>query len=53
MASKKGITVYPTDEDFELFKIACKKYKMGDSELLKEILHAWFFSNKLILRAKK
>ncbi len=41
------------DEDSELFEIAVKKYDMKESALLKEIIHSWLFSNKLLLQNKK
>lgn len=42
-----------SDEDSELFEIAKEKYKMGNSELLNEIIHSWLFSNKLQLQNQK
>jgi hypothetical protein len=52
MPSEKRIVAYPEDEDWELWKKAVKKYKIGDSKLLKEILHSWLFQNKLQLQDK-
>jgi hypothetical protein len=52
MTSTKRITTYLTNEDFELFKIALKKYDLKDSGLLREIVHTWLFNNKLNLRKK-
>lgn len=52
MPSNNGVTVYLDNEDKELFKKAVKKYKIGDSKLLKEIIHAWIFANKLKLEEK-
>lgn len=52
MPSKNGVTTYLTDEDKELFDKALKKYNLGQSELLKEIIHSWLFSNKLQIKQK-
>ncbi len=52
MPSDNGVTVYLDPEDKELFKKAVKKYGLGDSKLLKEIIHAWLFANKLKLEEK-
>ena len=52
MPSKSGVTAYLGKEDKELFEIAEKKYKMGKSELAKEIIHQWLFNNKLKLVEK-
>jgi hypothetical protein len=53
MPSKNGVMVYLKKEDKILFEKAVRKYKMNQSELLKEIIHAWLFSNKLKLEEKK
>jgi len=53
MPSEKRITGYLSDEDYPIFKIACKKYKMGESKMVKEIVHAWLFANKLQLKNEK
>jgi hypothetical protein len=50
MPSKNRIVGYLMDEDYELFKIAEEKYEMTESGLVKEIIHAWLFSNKLQLK---
>jgi len=41
-----------SDEDADLFNKAYIKYNMDKSALLKEIIHAWLFSNKLKLNEK-
>ena len=41
-----------TEDDSNLFEIAVKKYGVGESKLLKEIVHAWLFANKLKLEEK-
>jgi hypothetical protein len=40
------------EEDARLFEKAVKKYGMKRSALLKEIVHAWLFANKLSLEKK-
>lgn len=52
MPSKNGVMVYLKDEDKKLFEKAVKKYELGQSELLKEIIHSWLFSNKLQIEQK-
>ena len=52
MSSEKRIVAYLEDEDWELWGEAIEKYKIGESKLLKEIVHAWLFQNKLQLTAK-
>lgn len=42
-----------SDEDAELFESARKKYDMKESSLLKEIIHAWLFANKLQFGGRK
>jgi len=53
MPSYKRIVAYLEDEDWTLWKIAVKKYNMDKSKLLKEIVHAWLFANKLQIQNKK
>jgi len=50
--AKNPIQVCLCDEDAKLFKKAVEKYEMDKSPLLKEIIHAWLFSNKLKLEEK-
>jgi len=52
MSSEKHVAGYLRDEDWKLWKIAVRKYKIGQSKLLKEIVHSWLFSNKLSLEEK-
>ena len=52
MPSNNGVTAYLEEEDKGLFEKAVKKYGIGDSKLLKEIIHAWLFANKLKLDEK-
>jgi hypothetical protein len=52
MPSEQGVTAYLDEGDKELFEIAVKKYKLGQSKLLKEIIHSWLFANKLQLKNK-
>lgn len=40
------------DDDAELFKSACKKYKMKKSALLNKIVSGWLFDNKISLIEK-
>lgn len=53
MPSDKRIVAYLEDDDWKLWENAIKKYKMDKSKLLKEIVHAWLFANKLQLESKK
>ena len=53
MPSNKRIVAYLEDEDWKLWENAVKKYGMDKSKLLKEIVHAWLFQNKLQLQNKK
>lgn len=53
MPSEKRIVAYLEDEDWELWKKAVEKYEMDKSKLLREIIHAWLFANKLQLQNKK
>lgn len=50
MTSKNRIVGYLEEEDHKLFKVAEEKYKIKESELFREIVHAWLFSNKLQLK---
>ncbi|HJX50034.1 MAG TPA: hypothetical protein VJ438_01090 [Candidatus Nanoarchaeia archaeon] len=50
MSSTKRIVAYLEDEDWKLWEQAVKKYDMDKSKLIKEIIHAWLFSNKLQLK---
>ncbi|MFH1452179.1 MAG: hypothetical protein ABIF88_03330 [archaeon] len=52
MPSEKRIVAYLEDGDWELWNKATKKYDMDKSKLLKEIVHAWLFANKLQLLSK-
>jgi len=52
MPSNKRVVAYLEDEDWKLWEKATEKYKMNKSELLKEIIHAWLFANKLSLSKK-
>ncbi len=52
MPSKNGVMVYLKEEDKKLFEKAVKKYKMGQSELLKKIIANWLFANKLQIQNK-
>ncbi len=52
MPSKNGISVYLTKEDKILFEKAVKAHNIKKSKLLKEIIHAWLFSNKIQIEAK-
>lgn len=52
MPSDNGVTAYLDKKDKELFEKAVKKYGIGNSELLKEIIHAWLFANKLQILKK-
>ena len=49
---KNTVQVCLTEDDAKLFEKAVKKYGIGDSKLLKEIIHAWLFANKLKLEEK-
>lgn len=53
MPSNKRIVAYLEDDDFSLWENAVKKYGMDKSKLLKEIVHAWLFSNKLQLKSEE
>lgn len=50
MPSNNGFMVYLDKEDKLLFEKAVKKYDIGNSELLREIIHSWLFSNKLQIK---
>jgi len=50
MTSENRIVGYLVKEDYELFKTAKKRYDMKESQLVKEIMHTWLFSNKLQLK---
>lgn len=52
MPSNNGVMVYLGEKDKKLFEKAVKKYKIGQSKLLKEIIHAWLFANKLQIQIK-
>ncbi len=52
MPSEKRIVGYLEDIDWELWNQAIKKYNMGESKLIQEIIHAWLFANKLQLMSK-
>ena len=52
MPAKNGVMVYLKEEDKKLFEKAVKKYGVGQSELLKEIIHSWLFANKLQIQDK-
>jgi len=52
MPSDKRIAGYLSEEDYGLFKTALKKYDVGESGLIQEIVHAWLFANKLQLNQK-
>ena len=47
MTSKCRITVNIKKEDVDLFQEALKKYDIGKSELIGELIHTWLFNNKL------
>ena len=49
MPSDNRVTTFLSDEDKELFDRAMKLYGLGQSELAKEVLHSWLFTNKLNL----
>ena len=49
---KNGVMVYLKEEDKKLFNKAVKKYKMGQSEILKKIIGNWLFENKLQIEQK-
>lgn len=50
MPTQKRVSGVLTDEDFELFKIAIKRYGLGESKLTREIIHSWLFANRLQLQ---
>lgn len=50
MPSEKKVFGVLLNGDYDLFKIALKKYDTGESELVREIIHAWLFANKLQLK---
>lgn len=52
MPSKSGITAYLEKEDLKLFEKAVEKYGIGQSALIKEIIHAFLFQNKLQIETK-
>ena len=52
MPSENGVTAYLEGEDKELFEKAVKRYSIGKSKLLKEIIHSWLFINKLQIKTK-
>ncbi|MBU0907824.1 MAG: hypothetical protein KKD18_03430 [Nanoarchaeota archaeon] len=52
MPSEQRIVAYLDNDDWELWEKALEKYNLGESKLLKEIVHAWLFSNKLQLLDK-
>ena len=52
MPSEQGVTAYLDEEDKKLFEKAVKKYGIGQSKLLKEIIHSWLFANKLQIQNK-
>lgn len=51
MPSKNPVTTYLGNEDMKLLETAEKLYRMGESELVREVLHNWLFNNKLQLTA--
>ncbi len=53
MASERQVKTVLSEEDYPLFRNALSKYKITESELLREIVHAWIFSNKLNLENDK
>ena len=50
MPSNNGVTAYLEKDDKALFEEAVKKYMIGTSELAREIIHSWLFSNKLQIK---
>lgn len=52
MPSKKRIVAFLEDDDWKLWQTAVTQYDMNKSKLLKEIVHAWLFANKLQLQDK-
>lgn len=53
MSSKRQIKTVLLEEDYYLFRNAITRYKATESELLREIIHSWIFSNKLNLKNKR
>jgi hypothetical protein len=47
LSSKRRVTTFLNEEDFDLFCKAVKAYHCKDSKLAREIIHAWLFANKL------
>lgn len=52
MVSENRIVAYLNAKDKELFDEAVDLYEIGESELLREIVHSWLFSNKLQFKKK-
>jgi hypothetical protein len=52
VTSDKRIVAYLENDDWELWERAVKEYGMDKSKLLREIVHAWLFANKLQLKTK-
>ena len=50
MPSKRRIVAYLESDDWDLWQKALEQYAMDQSKLLKEIIHAWLFNNKLQLK---
>jgi len=53
MPSKTQVKTVLFGDDYPLFIKAVEKYGTTEPELLREIIHAWLFSNKLSLLEKK
>jgi len=53
MPSEKKVFGILSEEDYDLFSVALKKYNLGQSKLVREIVHSWLFANKLQLNQKK
>ena len=51
--SGRGLDVYLSEGDKELFEIAVKKYGIGKSELARTIISGWLFNNRLQILDKK
>ena len=49
MPSKNQICFVLKEDDLNMLKKAIKKYKLGQSELVRKIISNWLFENKLNL----
>ena len=53
MPSERQIYTYLKGDDWELWLKALAKTDMKKTDLLREIVHCWLFSNRIQLEGKK